>query len=48
MSEESVSFNSLRYLGSLCVSAVSFFPSLLTAESQRTQSLRRENFNIEN
>jgi hypothetical protein len=35
-------FNSLRYLRALCVSAVSDFVPILTAETQRTQSLRRE------
>ena len=35
-------FNSVRYLGALCASAVSDFAQVLTAETLRTQSLRRE------
>lgn len=35
-------FNSLRYLGALGVSAVRKCVAILTAEAQRTQSLRRE------
>jgi hypothetical protein len=35
-------FNSLRYLGAFCDSAVSDLGLMLTAEAQRTQRLRRK------